>query len=270
MVPPFDASDSEVIARKLGRSRTGTVSLRDFDEGVAITLGAEILPGPVGTKDKDGNLSTVPSYFIPRNKIEVPPAPGLPGIQVTFAFPEDVFRTYRVPMIVIRRDDFTPAMARWEPGTNQYTAPSATASQVNSRVGVVYNRLEWLQQATPFDISYSIQVLGRDRSALLSANKLLLYVLRRFPPVGSGLLLRDSLKDWRSYEAFMEGTSSLDTVPEITERVIGFAVSVRVEGELDLLDPTEGPAAYKDVNIAAKVLKRPLVEFKGRKRCRRR
>ena len=47
----------------------------------------------------------------------------------------------------------------------------------------------------------------------------------------------DSIGDVRTYEAFQESISPLDEVSEVVDRVIGFAVTLRVEGELDLLDP---------------------------------
>ncbi len=62
------------------------------------------------------------------------------------------------------------------------------------------------------------------------------YVLRIYQPY-SRVLVTDSVGDCRDYAAFMESISHLDEVPEVTDRVLGFAVTLRVEAELDLNDP---------------------------------
>ena len=236
VAPYEDAAEEAYEARRKGLSPNGTVSLRDFDQGIVETLGAKLEIGP----DKQ------PSYFLRVRGVSA--APELPGIPVVFAAPEDVFKTYVLPVIVVRRDDITPAMGRWHPGTMQFHAPGNGPLPVSVPTGKEsldprdnflngFDRNEELQQATPFDILYTISILGRDRSASFSANALMTHVIRRFPPYGTGVILKDSIGDVRSYEVFNRGISNLDKVPEVTERVIGFAVSLDVEAELDLADP---------------------------------
>jgi hypothetical protein len=99
--------------------------------------------------------------------------------------------------------------------------------------------MEQVDQAAPFDFSYTINIVARNRGApgiLNQANRLLDHVLRIYQPY-CRVLLKDSIGDARSYEAFMDGVSPLDEVADVTDRVIGFAVSLRIEGELDLSDP---------------------------------
>jgi hypothetical protein len=55
--------------------------------------------------------------------------------------------------------------------------------------------------------------------------------------------IRDSIGDVRGYESFCEGPSHLDEVSEVVERVIGFALTLRVEAELDLNDADTSFAA---------------------------
>lgn len=209
-----------------GRARTGTVGLRDFDQGVVETLGAFI----------DGD-----NYWLQVDGIC--PPPGAPGVPVTFSFPEDVYEKYKLPVLMVRRDDISPAMQRWHPGTNQYRAPSTSGLPASVTMhGVTqtgFDRYEELQQAVPFDLMYSLQISARYRGALRSrnhTNRLLDYVLRVYPPY-CRVVLKDSLQAIRTYEAFMEGISPMDDVMDVADRTLGFTVTLRVEGELDLHDP---------------------------------
>lgn len=221
-----------------GSAKTGTVGIRDFDLGVVKTLGAEEYTdpsvGPTGT-------------FIP----EVPgvcPPDGMPGVPVVFAFPEDVITNYKQPVIVVRRDDISPANERWHPSGLQYRAPGAGAVPFVVTVGSWsksgFDRMESLPQAIPFDITYTITVKGRYRGGGTSGGKsnragvdaLFNYALRIFPPYGY-IKVVDSIGDFRGYDAFNEGISNLDSTGDIQEREIGYAMSIRVEAELDLKDP---------------------------------
>ena len=49
--------------------------------------------------------------------------------------------------------------------------------------------------------------------------------------------MKDSLGDERVYEAIVEAVVPLDEVADPSHRVVGFTVTVRVEGELDLFEP---------------------------------
>lgn len=234
--------------RTEGRARTGFVNLRSFDEGVVETLGATIDEDlqnyflhlePVETVGFDPPVSS------PFHRGIVEPRPGLPGIPVTFALPEDVFEKYSIPVILVRREGLDPAMQRWHPGALQYRAPGRGAHPAQyqhgptSEVKEGFDRAEQVDQAAPFDLLYTINVVARNRGApgiLNQANRLLDHVLRIYPPY-CRVLVKDSVGDLRSYEAFMEGTSPLDEVADVADRVIGFAVSLRIEGELDLTDP---------------------------------
>lgn len=234
-----------VEERTTGTAPTGSVGLRNFDEGVVETLKPEILEG-------NYYLTKVPHVY---------PPPGSPGIPIIFSHPEDLFERYKLPVVVIRRDDISPALSRWHPGMETYRAPAVNAVPLevmlaDSTVLRGYSRYEVQQQAVPFDITYTVSILARHRgfgkgspgttgegSPRNQVNQLFDYVLRIYQPY-SHVRVRDSLGDDRSYAVFMESTSHLDEVAEVTERVIGFALTIRVEAELDLRDPREKPVAY--------------------------
>jgi hypothetical protein len=175
------------------------------------------------------------------------PPPDMPGVPVTFVFPEDVFKTNKTPLLLVTRGDVTPAMERWHPGTVTYSVPRrgdlpkgvtvGLGSSAKTLIGPTGR--EQQEQATPYDISYTLTVVAPYRGGVKvhgQANALFTYVLRYYQPYCT-VGVRDSVGSLRSYQGFMEGTTSMDEVPGVKERVLGFSVSLRVEGELDLCDP---------------------------------
>lgn len=211
-----------IDARLAGRSRTGTVDLRAFDEGVVRTLGGEIIND---------------NYWLRLESVS--PPPGLPGIPITFAVPEDVFEKHFIPAIIVRRDDITTDMSRWHPGLEQYGVPAEGALPVTigSRTG--FDRMETLSQPEPNDIMYTISILAKHRQGIGTRRELgavFNHVLRTFMAY-SQIVVEDSIGDLRTYETFREGVSVLDDLSEVSARTVGFAVSIRVEAELDLADP---------------------------------
>jgi hypothetical protein len=225
--------------RREGRARTGVVTVRDFDRGIVETLGAKIFPTPDIPTTKEGSKRQ--NYFIPPERIpSISPPPGLPGVPITFSNPEDVFEKWKIPVLIVSREDFSPAMERWQSqGGMQYRAPSVDAVpvQIEGREG--FDRFEQLPQAVPFDISYTLRVQARHHGVQgqkNQANALLLHVMKTYPPYG-GMFVRDSSGDYRSYEVFSDGASQMDEAFDVAERMASFSVSLRVEGELDLSDP---------------------------------
>lgn len=224
-----DVATAALRARTEGSARTGYVTVRDFDQGVVETLGAVVVDG---------------AYFI-LGLSNLDPPPGMPGVPVVFSHPEEVLQTHRVPVIEVRRDDINPAMQRWHPGMGTYRTPTRGALPVPSFVpgdaSQGFNRYEESQQSTPFDILYTINIQARQRQFMAAANRILAYVLRIYQPY-SAVYITDSVGDRRSYEAFLEAVAPLDNVPEVGERMIGFALSLRVEAELDINEPTSHTA----------------------------
>lgn len=224
-------------ARVAGRARAGTVTIRDFDQGVVETLGAKVIGD---------------TYFITELAYLDPP-PGDPGIAVVFSHPEDVFQRHRLPVIEVRRDDITPAMSRWHPGMVHYRVPSYGANPATRNGVSGFTRMETYQQSTPFDILYTVRVEARQREYMAAANHVIAYVMKVYQPY-CRVLVRDSVGDLRSYEAFAESIAPIDNIPEVSNRVIGFSLSLRVEAELDLNDPTDS-ATVTDRIVNTRLLK---------------
>jgi len=190
----------------------------------------------------------IPSAPIPDNQrywlnIDgVDPPPGKPGIVVTFSFPEAEFKSMVLPMILIRRDDISPANERWHSKHVTYRTPAEGALPVTLPVNNTalsglkgFDRMEQGFQAIPYDITYTISILAHYRGAIGqrgAVQRIFEYILTRFSPY-SVVTVFDDEGDPRGYSSFMEATSVLDEHPTVGERIIGFGVTLRVEAELD-------------------------------------
>ena len=236
--PKAPASEQASLEQRvLGLAKTGFVGIRNFDQGVVESLGAFL------ADDKNGQ----PKYWIKPFSGEwgdnAKGIPELPGVPVFFANPEDVNQDMKLPFVEVRRDDISPAMERWAQGNQQYRAPADGARPISvtlpdGRIITGYDRVEIVAQAIPYDITYTISVKARFRGAPGQRNQvngIFGHVLRMYPPYGK-INVVDSIGDVRGYEAFNEGISNLDNIVEVQDRVLGFAVTVRVEAELDSKD----------------------------------
>ena len=190
----------------------------------------------------------IPSAPIPDNQrywLNIPgvdPAPGKPGIVVTFSFPEAEFKSMVLPLILIRRDDISPANERWQSRLITYRTPAKGANPVQLPTNDTalsglrgFDTMEQGFQAIPYDITYTISILSHYRGAIGqrgAVQTIFEYILTLFSPY-SVVTVIDDEGDPRGYHAFMEATSVLDEHPTVGERIIGFGVTLRVEAELD-------------------------------------
>ena len=241
IVDPANPTEQEARrARANGEERPGRVNLRHFDQGLVETLGACILPNEPPPDNQ--------RYWL--NIDGVDPPPGKPGIVVTFSFPEGEFKSMVLPLVLIRRDDISPAMDRWHTRTIAYRTPSKNANPVQlsntqfpgqtSLAGLKgFDEMEIGFQATPYDITYTISIMAHYRGAIGqrgAVQTIFEYVIQNLSPY-SWINVVDDIGDPRSYFAFMEATSVLDEHPTVGERIIGFGVTLRVEAELDHTTP---------------------------------
>lgn len=240
------AGDAAFNQRLDGLSQTGTVGIRNFDEGVVLTLGAFEAPDGQG----------MPKYWINTDSGAFGgvtcATPGNPGVPVIFGNPEDVVQSVTYPLVLVQRLDISPAMERWHSGAQQYRAPGKgavpfVATWPSGSVARGFDRMEILPQAIPYDIMYQISVRARFRGAPGNRNQvnaLFGHVMRVFPPY-SKIDVVDSIGDLRGYEAFNEGISNIDVIAEVQDRTLGMALTIRVEGELDLKDPQTVPTVRR-------------------------
>lgn len=207
---------------KVWEHSTGEVFLRNFDAGVFETLGAEA--DPTAFTVVNGHRVPDPCYKFEVNGESIP---------IYFSQPEPVFRKKVFPFITVNRDEVVPVMQRWHgPGQLEHKVGTSDALTLpNGLSGYTTGSMKF--QAYPYDISYTISIWDRYEA---SVQPILAKVLRALPPIGR-IIVKDSLNLTRSYEYFSEGSiANLQEVIDAATRARGYAISIRIEGELDLLD----------------------------------
>lgn len=206
--------------------RTGTVFLENFDIGLVETFGAELVD-----IELDGEM--VQDYALRVSGVEGPlEYNGM--IPVVFQSPEEVYQNYYLPHIAVFRSSVVPANQRWHPGGREYLIPAASARQIPGADGQLHpNRMEMKHYCNPYDITYDMHLRARRRQPV---DLMLRYICQYYPPYGV-LFCVDSEGATRGYDAFQESIDNLDEVADISERVIGHTLSIRVEAELDFQDP---------------------------------
>lgn len=227
--------------RREGVADPGRVTIASFDEGVVLTMGAELASskGPSGVKDH---------YVLKLPGVTY--SPGSEGVQIIFGSPEDQLERLRLPYILVVRQDLNPAPQRWHSvGAQQarYPGPGALLLSIPKPGGVVQgpDRMTELAQALPYDITYQITCVSRMRKKAAGQGEvatIIQHLMKKFP-FNTVLWLKDSLGDLRSYDAFSDTVGTEDEVGGVTERMLGFSFSLRVEGELDLSDPVTASVA---------------------------
>lgn len=214
----------------MANGRTGQVFIEDFDIGLAETIGCELVSVMV-----DGEEAQV--YGLRVDGVTGPDEyQGL--IPVFMSDPEDAFEANLLPQIVISRGSITPAMSRWQPGGREYMVPAHGAEEVTSSGGRKGPSLVEIKAwSWPFDISYDVHLRGRLRS---QADRLLRAVGKILWAYGQ-ISVRDTEGDVRGYYAFSDSIENLSEISNVAQRMMGHTISVRVEAELDFLDPILAP-----------------------------
>ena len=206
--------------------RTGNVFIRNFDEGVVKRLGSyEATFDQQGYGPRYGYWLDVPTC----TPIQVP---------VIFNQPEQIFEKKIYPSILITRDPPDLAMQRWHSVKQLEYFAGVLGTETTAIVGATtvsgFGQVEVKQQAMPYDITYTVAAYARYEH---EAIPLLQAILRKFTPYAK-IPVVDSLGDTRWYTTVNEGgVQDLSEIADIADRVKAYAQLVRVEAELDLLDP---------------------------------
>lgn len=203
--------------------QTGEVFIRNFDQGVVETMN-----GTVRIIDGQKN------YFI-----DVP-ACTPPAVPMIFLNPEQVFESKIYPSFVMARTGVYPALQRWHSvGQLEYIVGlvSGGTSEVSGRDGSVisgYNQIETKVQTLPFDLMYDLSCYARyEREAI----PMLKHLLRVWQPY-SKINVVDTLGQTRVYSVYNENdVADIGEIVDVADRMKGYSVSIRIEGELDINDP---------------------------------
>jgi hypothetical protein len=214
----------------MANGRTGQVFIEDFDIGLAETIGCELVSIKLDGEDADVYALRVPGVTGPDQY------KGL--VPVVMSDSEDAFSDELVPQIVLSRGSIQPAMARWFGGGHEYMVPAHGSSEVTSSGGLKGpNRVEIKAWTRPFDISYDVHLRGRLRGQADQMLKKVGKVLWAYAQIA----VRDSEGDERGYYGFVDSYESLSEIGGVADRLIGWTIPVRVEGELDFDEPFVAP-----------------------------
>lgn len=206
----------------MANGRTGSVSIEDFDIGLATTFGSELVQVTL-----DGELAEV--YALRVAGVTGPDLyQGL--VPVFMSEPEDAMMDNVIPHIMISRGSIQAAQARWFGGGHEYMVPAHGAVEVTSSGGLKGpSRVEVKPWSRPFDISYDVHIRARLRS---QADRMLMHLGRYLWAYGQ-VFLTDSEGDSRGYYAFADSYENLSEISDVSERLQGYTIPLRVEAELD-------------------------------------
>lgn len=245
-MPGVDEKQGTYWERAYGVARNGRVGIREFDEGVVRTMGATLQPHPDGSGD---------GYFLSGIPGVCPPK-GYPGIPVIITQGDDAFGDYMMPLIAIRPEAPTHAPQRWHSmGAKQYRTAAAGALPRSVVVGDTtltgYDSYEDMPQAQPTDFTYEIRAIGRTKGGWFEglprdqASTLFMHLLKRYSHhnYDTAVYVVDTVGDVRAYSCFLESMNNEVETSQLSDRVVQFSITIRVEGELDISDPTTHQAA---------------------------
>jgi hypothetical protein len=200
--------------------RTGNIDFYDFDEAMARGMGA--LPDEV----KNQWYLPLDGIFIHVDGRQTPVDRAL----VVVKRPEPTSITAILPMIAMIRDGTNPADDRLQSPTVSYRLPCDGAKQVSAGGCLGWTSYEQKDFEKPYDFFYSIECWARHRTV---AQILLQMVMKRFPQRGRVTVL-DGIDNPRVYATYQQGVTDLTDVSSLVERIPGFSLAVRVEGEMTL------------------------------------
>jgi len=221
---------------------TGRVWIRHFDDGMVRTIGAIPHPDP-----------SIREYVLPIKNLpeanDFVPVLGKKN-------PEQTTMLDRFPRIVVNRDSWDPAKERLHPGAEEYRSPAGEPVTIQLPAEPLGTTLDGhtkycsKEQASPFDITYTIEVWHRYENWV---QPILFRILEAFK-LQSLVRVTDNLGDVRTYNVFMDsGPADLSEVLSLTDRGIGYSVSYRVQGEIDLAGEDIYPSMrYPQIDLVPK------------------
>lgn len=224
---------------RLNNTRIGDVSLRDFDNGVYKTLMAEIMGGRYFLPVQYAPGVTPPLFSEYSAQIEVEGLVGeqMPGIPFIYGNPAAAVMRYLVPCIRLKREDPSPALERSHSKHIKYRAPADGQTEITvdyrGKEKKGYAVYEEQEGSTPVDIPYTITAEAAGKSARRNAHVLLEHCMDVFYP-HEKLCVVDSLGRERLYQVHCEGPSELTQIGDVRDRIVSYALSMRVQAELDL------------------------------------
>jgi len=226
-----------VTARTHG-TRIGNLDLRDWDKAVLLSIGSIL--------DEAKNR-----YYLPINVYVNDDHNGechIDRASVIYKKMEPTLHEFDLPAILINRDDYAKA-PRLFGVVEQYRVPAAGSTPVSIGDCLGATEYETKPQEYPYDLNYTFEVWSRYRNV---AQVLIQILMARYPVHGK-LSVFDSLGVEREYYTSQEGTSDLTEVSSLVDRIVGYSLSISIQGEITL-----GAVAVTDPSLTGDTSDTPI------------
>ena len=207
--------------------RTGLVFLEDYDIGLVRTIGGQLI-------DMMFDGEQAKQYALQVEGVTGPPETQ-DMVPIVMSDSDMAYVDEYLPQIVIARGSIPKAPERWHPGGREYFVPAYGSKQLPSSTPgkTMADMVEIKWYAYPHDINYDVHIRARRRR---DADKMLRIIGEQLWTYGQ-IFLVDSEGEERGYYAFQESLDPLTEIQDVTQRMQGHTISLRVEGELDFRNP---------------------------------
>lgn len=203
------------------------ITLRAYDKGAFETLGAELQAYNI-----DGETRSVYAREFPGVTTSID---GMNGrVPFFFAMPEDVYQSFVLPCVLIRRTSMTPAFERapWygyerKPDVN---ANPVTITKPDGSTIQGYDAYAEKTASTPMNIGYDVQVYARTQNDFLMIFQTIMMTMR--PPFFTFGAI-DSGNELRLYDAGPVSIADSSELSQLGDRTISATISFEVQGEID-------------------------------------
>jgi hypothetical protein len=176
-------------------------------------------------------------------------------IPVIYRNPEERVMDYLLPCFCVVPGAPDPDPARMQGAMEGTRAPASgaavkTITRMSGEVVSGYDAYTTTSPAWPFNLPYEIECRGKKKG---QERDMFLHLLKTFP-LNRGFVVATVDGDSRSYSAFLDGTSDLTEIADVVNRVPGKSISIRVEGEIDLMEPSDSVSCFVGVTVTAHIM----------------
>lgn len=133
-----------------------------------------------------------------------------------------------VPEITISLDNVVPDEQRILTPTMQYRLPAGGATRVSAGGQLGWTAYKTKDKAEPYDFTYTIECWSRYRYV---AQQLREMIMAKYPMRGT-IVVTDDIGNRGKYLVTQVGTAELSQVSSMVDRIVGFSLTIKCEGEL--------------------------------------
>lgn len=201
---------------KLTTPGKGIVQIRNFDQGLILSMGAIL-------------KLLKPTDAVKTYVLETGDCAG--DVPIYFSSGDPAISYETVPRIVVTRSSEDDAGQRLHPGHIQWEDRWDDSPQISG--SDFFEEYEQSYQAWPYDITYDLDIRATTRN---QSNSIWNYIMANSTVKPKGYMsLRDSANDLRTYDVLFDSIGNADEMDDINQRFIGLSVTLRVLGEIDIL-----------------------------------